>query len=366
MATSQPAAKKRATEAVPDASELVSFEHGAAGHQGISSNASGSLLIKPCVQAEIDFYESAKEHPLFQAHMPTFIGSLMQNDDEAESAETGASTNASAGPVVTDPTPGLIKRATWKPSGGKKLSTGLAIVLENTTHGFKHPNVLDVKLGARLWDDAAPGAKRKTLDDVAASTTSGSLGFRVAGMKVHLDGNGGDATEAPEPNVEIKNGAKSYNKHYGRTFDKDSVVDAFTTYLGGVTRNEASGGKVEFKKRHGALIAKRMIRELESIQYVLENQESRMYSASVLWVYEGDDEALEAGLKAEEEGDGKEEEDEEGDDHDDDDDEVVTQKVLEARLIDFAHAKWTPGEGPDENALHGIRSQIQILKGLVG
>lgn len=301
--------------------------------------------------------------------MPTFIGSLMQNDEQPETAEAGTSTTANpdtaAGPVVTDPTPGLIKRATWKPSGGKKLSTGLAIVLENVTNGFKHPNVLDVKLGARLWDDAAPAAKRKTLDDVAATTTSGSLGFRVAGMKVYLDSSGGAAeAEAPEPNVEVKNGAKSYNKHYGRTFDKDTVVDAFTTYLGGVTRDEASG-KVEFKKRRGTLIAKRMIRELESIQYVLENQESRMYSASVLWVYEGDDEALEAGLKAEEEGDAKEQDEDENDD-DNDDDEVVTQKVLEARLIDFAHAKWTPGEGPDENALHGIRSQIQILKGLVG
>lgn len=337
------------------------------------------------MQAEVDFYESAKEHPLFQAHMPTFIGSLMQNDDdEVETAEAGKSTSASAGTatsgvVVTDPTPGLIKRATWKPSGGKKLSTGLAIVLENVTNGFKHPNVLDVKLGARLWDDDAPAAKRKTLDDVAATTTSGSLGFRVAGMKVHLDDPSSTATtaEASEPNVEIKNGAKSYNKHYGRAFDQDTVVDAFTTYLGGVvTPQKEAAGKVEFKKRRAPLIARRMIRELESIQYVLENQESRMYSASVLWVYEGDDEALEAGLKIEKEEEEKEKrnaqqeqqevEDEDGDIDLDDDDDAVSQKVLEARLIDFAHARWAPGEGPDENALHGIRSQIKILKGLLG
>lgn len=305
--------------------------------------------------------------------MPTFIGSLMQNDDddEPETAESGKSAGtATSGVVVTDPTPGLIKRATWKPSGGKKLSTGLAIVLENVTNGFKHPNVLDVKLGARLWDDNAPATKRKTLDDVAATTTSGSLGFRVAGMKVHLDSNDDAATaEAPEPNVEIKNGAKSYNKHYGRGFNQDTVVDAFTTYLGGVTSRKEATSRAEFKKRRAPLIARRMLRELESMQYVLENQESRMYSASVLWVYEGDDEALEAGLKIEKEEEEKKEGDEDGDidiDDDDDDDEVVSQKVLEARLIDFAHARWAPGEGPDENALHGIRSQIKILKGLLG
>lgn len=346
-------------------------------------------MIKPCVQAEIDFYESAKEHPLFQAHMPTFIGSLIQNDDESETVEEGgvqapatippskdqtAGTGA-LGVVVTDPTPGLIKRATWKPSGGKKLTTGLAIVLENVTSGFKHPNVLDVKLGARLWDDEAPISKRRKLDEVAGETTSGSLGFRVAGMKVHIDGESTEAqAQAPEPNVEVKNGYKSFDKNYGRAFNQDNVVEAFATYLGGVTRNAASG-KVEFKKSRGSLIAKRMLRELESIQYVLENEESRMYSASVLWVYEGDDEALEAGLKAEKDEDGQAEEDGEVDDNDndididdddDDDDEVITQKVLEARLIDFAHASWTPGQGPDENALRGIRNIVKILKDLVG
>jgi len=334
------------------------------------------LVIKPCVQAEIDFYESAKEHPLFQAHMPTFIGSLTQNDDNTETAANPQHKDQTAGTgapgvTVTDPTPGLIKRATWKPSGGQKLSTGLAIVLENVTSGFKHPNVLDVKLGARLWDDEAPISKRRKLDEVAEQTTSGSLGFRVAGMKIHLDGDRGDTEGPPEPNVEVKNGYKSYDKNYGRGFNKDNVVDAFTTYLGGVTRDEPSG-KLKFKQNRGELIAKRILRELESIQYVLENEESRMYSSSVLLVYEGDDEALEAGLKIEKEGDGQEEEEEEEaaepdeDDADDDEDEEVTQKVLEARLIDFAHASWTPGQGPDENALRGIRNVVKIMKDLVG
>ncbi|KEF55545.1 uncharacterized protein A1O9_08295 [Exophiala aquamarina CBS 119918] len=386
MTSSQPPAKKLAA-AVPNASELVSFEHGAAGHQGISSNASGSLVIKPCVQAEIDFYESAKEHPLFQAHMPTFIGSLTQNGDADGSETTVAPLLEQAGGIqvpaaicppqnqtagtgapgvtVTSPTPGLIKRATWKPSGGQKLTTGLAIVLENVTSGFKHPNVLDVKLGARLWDDDAPITKRRKLDEVAEQTTSGSLGFRVAGMKVHLDGTEAPAQqETPEPNVEVKNGYKSYNKNYGRGFDKDSVVDAFTTFLGGVTRDDALG-KVRFKKSRGELIAKRILRELESIQYALENEEIRMYSASILLVYEGDDEALQAGLKFEEEVDGQEQEEQEEEADDDEDDDEITQKVLEARLIDFAHASWTPGQGPDENALRGIRNVVKIMKDLL-
>ncbi|EXJ78568.1 hypothetical protein A1O1_08969 [Capronia coronata CBS 617.96] len=425
MATSSniPPSKKMA--AMPSGSELVAFDHSAAGHEGISSNASGSLIIKPCTQAEIDFYESAKDHPLFQAHMPTFIGSLCQNEDQdavkplleaaqpqvqflqdhASSAGTtavGKGSEDTGNAVIADSTvtPELVKRASWKPSGGKKISTGLAIVLENVAGGFKRPNVLDVKLGARLWDDDAPLAKRRRLDEVAERTTSGNLGFRVAGMKMWCPPaledderstntaaaadkkrtagngdvqNGGD--ESDEANVGWKNGYKSYNKLYGQSFSKDNVVDALTTYLGGVGSDDHQPGKTVFKRKRAALIAKRLIRELESIQYALENEESRMYSASVLMVYEGDEEAMEVGLQNEEEEDKRERErqkngevetaDEDEDDEEDDEDEEIPQKVLEVRLIDFAHASWTPGQGPDENALMGVRSLLRLLKGLV-
>ncbi|KAJ4568483.1 hypothetical protein HRR87_005733 [Exophiala dermatitidis] len=369
--------------------------------------------------------------------MPTFIGSLSQHEDQEavkpllhEAATTSTVTaavpnnqdsvdNDNGNAAVADPTstmPELVKRTSWKPSGGKKLSTGLAIVLENVTAGFKHPNILDVKLGARLWDDDAPQAKRRKLDEVSQRTTSGSLGFRVAGMKLwcgpettatvgdqtpkdnkHEDkqeqtqqdnlpngsssnNNSNNSPDEPESNVEYKRGYKSYTKLYGQSFTKDNVVDAFTTYLGGV-RSDETTGKPVFRRKHAPLIAKRLIRELESIQYSLENEESRMYSASVLMVYEGDESALESALEEEEkerngqteddDQDGRKEEkenekaEEEEEEDDDDGDDIVPQKVHEVRLIDFAHASWTPGQGPDENALQGVRSLIGILKGLL-
>lgn len=344
--------------------------------EGISSNASGSLIIKPCTQAEIDFYESAKDHPLFQAHMPTFIGALSQHaDQEAVAPLLNSATGTAAVNGNTIPSSTLSKRTSWKPSGGKKLSTGLAIVLENVAAGFKHPNVLDVKLGARLWADDAPAAKRRKLEEVASRTTSGSLGFRIAGMKIrhHHEQDHANIEEDPT-HTEVKNGYKSYTKLYGQSFKDHDVLDAFTTYLGGAEKDERTG-KWIFRRKRAPLIVKSFIRELESIQYVLENEQSRMYSASVLMVYEADEEALERGLQEEEneqEQDGdtldheadEDEEGEEGDD-DDEDDDVVPQKVHEVRLIDFAHASWTPGEGPDENSLTGIRNMLRILRELV-
>ncbi|OAL29533.1 hypothetical protein AYO22_01947 [Fonsecaea multimorphosa] len=368
-------------------SELVAFDHTAAGHDGISSNLSGSLIIKPCTQAEIDFYESAKDHPLFQAHMPTFLGSLSQHDDQEavapllQSSQDGVAA-APAPPHVDGvvapaaaqgASPGLNRRTSWKPSGGKKISTGLAIVLENVVSGFKHPNVLDVKLGVRLWDDDAPMAKRRKLDDVAARTTSGSLGFRLAGMKLWA----GTEPESQEVEVaptekeyvEVKNGYKSYNKFYGQSFSAETVVDAFKTYFGGAVVQDdptTTKKKVRFKHPRAEFLIRRFIRETESVQYVLEDEESRMYSASVLMVYEGDPETLEASIAKEEE-DMPEQQDEDDDEEEDDDDDedVRPHKVHELRLIDFAHARWTPGEGPDQNALTGIRSLLRLLRDLV-
>ena len=282
------------------------------------------------------------------------------------------------------------KRASWRPSGGKKLQTGLAVVLENVTAGFTRPNVLDVKLGKRLWADDAPQSKRAKLDSQSKETTSGSLGFRIAGMRVWIDGTE-TVTAAdkavPELNVEVRDGYKCYDKSYGRAFTADNVKDAFVTFLGGNTEKE--DGKPRLSRKNAQTINNRFIRELESLQFVLENTESRMYSASVLMVYEGDEAALEVALEEErrkdeeekrkqqehaqngtasdtaDEKDNDDEDEDEDAEMEDDDDDWVEPKVHEMRLIDFAHAQFTPGLGQDENALQGVRSVLKVLKELL-
>jgi len=107
------------------------------------------------------------------------------------------------------------------------------------------------------------------------------------------------------------------------------------------------------------LIAGRFLRKVKDIKKVLENQESRMYSASLLFVYEGSKKGLDQALKDEAAREPKPE-----DDEDDEEDEKV-KMVEEIKLIDFAHANWTPGKGPDENALQGVRSVESLLADLV-
>ncbi|KAK2803262.1 hypothetical protein FQN51_003679 [Onygenales sp. PD_10] len=439
-----------------DEDSFVAFGHAAAGHDGVLCNPSGSLIAKPCTPREVDFYQSGPQHPGFWQFMPRFIGTLSNpSPEEAEAlslptTETGTPALAATATIPsssdltsssgtdTPLTPELSKHSEvvtavpapipteekqWVPSGGQKINTGISIVLENVTAGFKRPNVLDVKLGARLWDDDSIPAKRARLDDVSRETTSGSLGFRIAGMKVYVgedDNNslneekkeiiGTAQTKSADGGVKSKqivvetttDGYKRYDKWYGRSFNADNVTEGFKTFLASAKR-----GKIDRSK----LVAGRLVEKFRAIQAALEAEESRMYSASILIVYEGDPEAFgEALVKEQEEKDqpADESDDEELDgslqvvdikvdgesvlnqatgengapiqieidpstianlgdlDDEDEDEDEFPHKALEVRLIDFAHARWTPGQGPDENALRGVRSLVGLMERLAG
>lgn len=82
-----------------------------------------------------------------------------------------------------------------------------------------------------------------------------------------------------------------------------------------------------------------------------------MFSASILFVYEGDTEALEAGIQAE-----AREEVINNDDNDDDEEEVIPQFISKTKLIDFAHSEFRDGEGVDMNVLTGVRNVLEHLK----
>ncbi|KAJ5893587.1 hypothetical protein N7495_005278 [Penicillium taxi] len=411
-----------------DSDGLVPFDHVAAGHDGVRCTLSGALIAKPCTKQEVDFYESSALHPAFQEFIPLFIGCLSSADQQQPAAvaaaqESGAlflptpsdaptaPARAIAAESVSQPTPrdmgpskGLEKP--WVPSGGKKLETGLSIVLENVACGFRRPNVLDVKLGARLWADDAPPAKRNKLDIVSKETTSSTLGYRIAGMKVWMGENGEteggrtapiyEGSECVKGKIIEKDGYHRYDKWYGRSFNDRNVKHGFETFLAG-----AKAGKMDRSK----LVAQRLVEELRNVQQVLESEESRMYSSSVLVIYEGDPEAMEYALEEEKKVPESKDDEEEDDNEevnfefteepmelldfpfadgmpqqainitvdpstvkipflDNEEDEEETPKVHDLRIIDFAHAKWTPGEGPDENMLQGIRSLINMFEEL--
>jgi len=321
-----------------DPSKLQAYGDAAAGHDGVLSDETGAVVVKPCTTAEISFYQSVTtSHPDLVPFLPTFMGELSLSADQTvvEAVDSGTIETAEG-----------VQRL-----HGKKLATDVHIVLENITNGFKKPNVLDLKLGAQLWDDAAKPEKRARLDEVSNKTTSGSLGFRIAGMRTYK------GAEAPEVPADLKqyveadkeSGFWVYNKMYGRKFSAEDINDGFVSYV-------FPGSKSEAEQDRAREVLAYFLGEVKDIIEVFEKKESRMYSASILLVYEGDIEAY-ASTKQKLRSAHLDDEDE--------DDEDNLPKLAAVKMIDFAHATWVPGQGPDENALRGMRSTAKILKELL-
>lgn len=57
-------------------------------------------------------------------------------------------------------------------------------MLENLSHTFLKPNILDIKLGTVLYDDSASTEKRERMLKVARETTSLETGIRLTGFQV--------------------------------------------------------------------------------------------------------------------------------------------------------------------------------------
>lgn len=355
---------------------------------GTMSDEDGKLFIKPCVQAEIDFYESAKrDYPDLAALMPTFMGTLMLTSptDQPSDAVTGvisesgnvkiskeeiaasvaeqvtvaaAAAAVGAGPEAAKPE--------WVPTKGGKIKTNTAVVLGNSAYGFKKPNILDVKLGVRLWADDAAEAKKVKFDKITEETTHKKFGFRIAGMRVYK---GSD-----DPSQLDDEGYKSYDKDYGRNLVNDANL---TTEIRKFVYNSTAGIDEEL----GQAVCKAFATTVQGIEEVLSRHETRMYSASLLFLFEGDGEALRAAIQknneiaeavsTKERSAAKRVDSGIVLDEDELDDELAEMMdalppTFAVKLIDFAHATWEPGQGPDENMLKGVRSIKDIFQGLAG
>jgi 1D-myo-inositol-tetrakisphosphate 5-kinase/inositol-polyphosphate multikinase len=372
---------------IPHRSQLRDYHHAVAGHAGTLCTEDGELFIKPCTQSEIDFYHSAnRRHPDFAELMPLFMGTLSLSDPDSvhiDEAVAGVISDEGEIQATKDHISATIaaevarkaaeeKKATadgtWVPNKSKKIDTDKAVVLDNASFGFKQPNILDAKLGVRLWADDAPLAKKQRFDKISSETTHGNLGFRIAGMRVYRGSE--DPAELGEDDYRV------YDKDYGRVaVNDDNVVREFRRFI----FNKAAGVDEEL----GRAVCAAFVRELKKVEEVLMSHESRMYSASLLFVFEGDGEALSSAIEANnaradaealeqtekpdrttrrvDSGIALEDSDSDSD-SDDDLDLSALPRIFSLKMIDFAHAQWTPGQGPDENTLTGVRSLIRIFE----
>jgi 1D-myo-inositol-tetrakisphosphate 5-kinase/inositol-polyphosphate multikinase len=202
--------------------DLAPFPDAVAGHEGVLSDTNHDFVIKPCTDQEVTFYEEcSRRHCELKTMMPLYYGTLALTAPDLKQV---LEQHHGAGSSTADAPPQL-QAGTHTPlpakARGRMLETNRAIVLENLTLPFERPNIMDIKLGIRLWADDATPEKRRKLDAVSAETTSGSLGFRVAGMKVW----------DPVATAGMQNGYRVFDKMYGRTFDERTIRTPFQEFF---------------------------------------------------------------------------------------------------------------------------------------
>lgn len=356
---------------------FVPSKHQAAGHDGcLISLGDNSIFAKLTNQQEIDFYNETQtlsqddEDQLLGSKlvdwMPVFMGTLTQSDI------TKHDPNSVVMPVLNEDKKRVKQKLEGDDKSSEEVDDKQYIVLQNLYGGYVSPSILDIKLGSKLYDENATAEKAERLGKVSDSTTSGSLNFRICGMKLY----NGNLTQTPAAEFDGMGETMKlitddedanyieFDKYFGRSLSKDNVTDGLALF---------------FDQFENAFIKRKLletfIKRLQLLYNCLLDTEVRIISGSLLFIVENDMRKWEPVVDNDELYEARDSliRSDFIDDDDDDDDEpgeVQSKQIadIDASLlsslnfIDFAHAKYTKGKGYDENIIVGVENLITIFE----
>ncbi|KAG1151668.1 hypothetical protein G6F37_005289 [Rhizopus arrhizus] len=327
------------------------FDQQVAGHDKLmlfTTSTDDLILVKPCKKQEIEFYQDAQTYPSFLDLIPQCYGTLRT------ATESDLSMLESPGDSIPD--------CIFVDSVQEEQN----ICLENILHGFTRPCIMDLKMGALLYDEHATEEKRKKMIEQSINTTSHSLGLRICGMKVYDT---------------VEHRYASYGKIYGKTRTNENTLEAILAYLfptshyGLATEDYRTYIPDDNEQRqiHNEPVPSKymqwiiecFIDTLEEIKETLISLPNvRLISSSLLFVYEGSREAAESTWKymldedhkeSKEKGKGKQK-------AEDQEEEELAPKMCDLRLIDFAHSDFhAPRSEQDPDLIKGFDNMIRIL-----
>ncbi|VEU19930.1 DEKNAAC100552 [Brettanomyces naardenensis] len=339
---------------------LVPLRHKAAGHDGPLQSPDGLLFYKPTVQQEIEFYngtqqrmarisDSASLGANIADWMPEYLGVLSPGVSD-QLRTSNPETLDSLDPSILE----------YSETIGENGESKTLLVLENILNGFNRPHIMDIKLGSVLYDEEASPKKRERMKNVSLTTTSGSLSFRICGMQVPDDFQG----DLPEDISNCKmeevchyelDGFITFDKYFGRRLDKTNVKDGLSIFF---RYNKLPKGIQD-------IILEKFVIRLKMLYNCLLDAEVRIISGSLLFVFEGDEDRW----KSEDYEDPiiKQSfisDDEEDEGEQDLEEESSTAPLSCLKFIDFAHARYTPGKGYDEELVNGVDNLLNLIENI--
>ena len=197
-----------------------------------------------------------------------------------------------------------------------QLSIGShTLVLENLVRPFVYANVCDIKLGTILYNDQnteLSSEKRERMHQKASDTTSGTFGIRITGF----------CTWDASKQAFVQSG-KAPGKAARTKEDLQRLL------------YDAWGASSPVRER---VIHTHLLPRIEALRDTLAHLPVKIRSASVLVIMEGDDARLQALL-------------------------ARGERVLDVRIIDFAHSRWA--EAPDDGVLLGLETLYELGSRLI-
>lgn len=199
---------------------FVPLESQAAGHANsiFRDLDHAGRVVKPVGERERLFYEQAQSLPEWQRFLPAYFGAV------ADDAATRM------------------------------------IALQDLTHTYRQPCVLDVKIGLCTAAEDASAEKRANMLAKDARTTTHTLGLRICGMRVF--------DVAAQTHV-------AADKPWGKSLTADTFQHGLARFF--------------VHAPNGAAVIARFIERIDDLLAHMSSQTTfRFYSSSLLLVYEGD------------------------------------------------------------------------------